>query len=121
VERNSNRSLAFASAPGEDTRAPFKTAENRVGFVIAFAGRRCQAPMARLKIARSFNCGFGDRNISSPSGAAENFDGQSGRPCLMTFFPRISQLKLRAIFGRRFAAENNRPKSRSTKWQAGNN
>jgi hypothetical protein len=75
VERNSNRSLAFASAAGEDTRAPFKTAENRVGFVIAFAGRRCQAPMACLKIARSFNCELGSKIISSPSGAAENFDG----------------------------------------------
>jgi len=77
--------------------------------------------MARLKIARSFNCGLGSKIISSPNGAAENYDGQSGRPCrdLMSFCPRIPQLKLRANFGRRSAAENSRPKSRSTKWPAG--
>jgi hypothetical protein len=37
-----------------------------------FEERRLEAPEARVKIARSFNCGFGVKTISSPSGAAEN-------------------------------------------------
>ena len=39
------------------------------------------APTTLLKIARSFNGGLDGPKISSPSGAAENNDEQSDRPC----------------------------------------
>jgi len=49
----------------------------------------------------------------------ENRGGKSGRLCrdLMTFYPRIPQWKLRAIFGRRFAAVKKSAKVSSTKWK----
>jgi hypothetical protein len=53
--------------------------------------------------------------LKSAGGAFEN--RQTIRPSL----PGLDDiLSADPIFGRRFAAENNRPKSRSTKWQAGN-
>ena len=53
--------------------------------------------------------------MKSAGGAFEN--RQTIRPSL----PGLDDiLSADPIFGRRFAAENNRPKSRSTKWQAGN-
>ena len=49
----------------------------------------------------------------------ENCDGQSGRPCRIRcfFYPRIPELKLRAVFGCRFAAEES-PKNALENWEA---
>jgi hypothetical protein len=59
-----------------------------------------RAPVARMKIARSFNCGKEPQNQSSPGGAADKIVARDSAapPGLLIFCHQDPQLKLRAIF-----------------------
>jgi hypothetical protein len=64
-------------------------------------GENDQAPQARKKIARSFNCGFVVEKGKAPAGAAEipgpnDSVAPAGAWFVLTFYPR---LKPWAIFG----------------------
>jgi hypothetical protein len=64
------------------------------------------APEAQPKIARSFNCGIAAQNNFKPQrGGRKISDGSAVPAGLDVVFVHNPQLKLRAIFKRRFAAD----------------